>query len=160
MNQRSPIAALILSLLVPLYVFYWLYDVAKWMRRIGVDKVPFLVPVLTAMAAYLTLFVGLMLAGLLRGESSGSNTVFLVLFAVAAVLVPVVWVLNVLYYYKFSKAISTVVHVDMGPGLLTLIFVLIAAVPVYLIQEKLNQLPAAGAQSQGNSLPNRENPVQ
>lgn len=150
MKQRSPVVALILSLLVPFYIFYWLYDIARWMRQRGVRDVPSLVPMLVTLIVYLVLFIGLMMTVFISGDKAGSHATgaFLAVFIVAFVLVPIFWVLTVLYYYNFSKAVTTVVSLEMSPGLLTLIFVLIAAVPVYLIQEKLNQLPDGAAHLQ------------
>ena len=142
MKFRNPVTSLLLGLFVPFYTLYWWYDTGKSMRQIGVRDVPSIAPVILVMLLYLGVVVGVVIKTVTAAINdpnfaNGSGSIppyFLIIY----LFVPLLWGVNAWYSYRFSKAAYSVAPYDMGPGMMTVIFVLLAPLAIYLIQEKIN----------------------
>ena len=143
MKQRNPITTLLLSLFVPFYVYYWWYDTAKMMRQRGVNEVPNFAPLVIAIVVYMAAVIGVItssIASVIHTEP-GAEIHIPPIFGLLYLFMLALWIVQAIYCYRFSKAANTLVNIGISPGLTTAIFIFIAPVAIYLIQEKLNALP-------------------
>lgn len=153
MKQRSPVAAALLSFFIPFYIIYWLYVVARDMKRQSVKVPNFLLligPVLAFLALALLQFI-LRAAQAGEGTQAASNIITLL---VGMVTVLAIIILPLIYYYRFCRAAETATGGQVSGGLTFILMLVLAPVAVYLIQEKLNTAsPDAPAPTESFAAP-------
>lgn len=137
MKQRSPIAATLLSLFIPIYILYWFYVTADDMRRRG-GKPPKLLLLFAPIIGLIVLMIIVSAIGNTQNQSSrlGINLVALVfgVLCVAAVII-----FPFLYYYRFSEAAEVVTSKKVTKGIAFILFLFVSPAAVYIIQEALNE---------------------
>ncbi len=164
MKKRSPLMATLLSLFIPGYMIYWLYDIGKTMQAKSV-KVPSILllfsPILFSVLVMLALAPvygkvgsnGANSTDLASGYITGLR---LLIFPGVAVVIALV----LFYYYKFCEAVETTTDHALSKGILLILFLLVSPVAVFLIQEKLNSLDAAGISPHPGAPPPASSPIQ
>lgn len=141
MNQRSPITALIFSMLIPFYILYWLYQMSQVFRARGANP-PSLKLLVVPVLIYFVAIFGLMIPVLATSAGSTVRTTLgaLSLFIVFGVVIAMI-VCSILYYYRFSEAAETVTSGKVSKILSFVLFMVFAPATAFIIQEAVNQLP-------------------
>lgn len=142
MKQRDAVIATLLSVFIPFYVFYWLYVTANQLKAKGLKT-----PSILWITLPVLVLIGLWLLALLLNATpvaTDENTrspAFIAVFVLIFAGIPVFYGTILYYYYRFSQAVEQVTNKAITAGILTILFVFISPVAVYIIQDKLNNLP-------------------
>jgi hypothetical protein len=133
MKQRSALAATLLSLFIPFYILYWLYDTGRHMAAKGV-KVPSIYLLLAPLLMLIPIWV-VIFSATAGGIDESSGSPIMAIFPVALLAAVV---LSFYYYYKFSEAAEQATNKALTKGLLFILFMFVSPAAVFLIQDKLN----------------------
>ena len=137
MKPRNPVLTTIVAFIIPFYTYYWWYDSTKRLQAKAIEKVPSITPVFTVFLIYTALIIGTALH-MDAGKSSETSPPGSYYGALA--LIPLLYLLTIVFAYRFVKAANQIVEVTIKPGLMTAIFFLLPPAGIYIYQKQFNGL--------------------
>ncbi len=147
MHHRDTLVQTLLSLFVPGYIVYWLYETMKDIEKTYGHKAPNIWLMIGPLVAILVLsFVWpiLLIIGAGTAASTGSEAagggIALVSTLLFILAFPFAIALPLIYDWKFSRNIEKVFGHDPGHALTFIMLWFISPVAVYIVQEKINKL--------------------
>lgn len=151
MKQRNPLAATLLSALIPFYTLYWLYVTGKIMQSKGA-KVPSFVLLYGPILLLFALVFISMFTATTSGSAKQTGNIVVLLLTMVGVLGVVIC--SILYFWRFSDAAGQSSQGKVDKLVAFILFMIISPVAVYIIQDALNNTTT----STQTSLPNHETP--
>lgn len=155
MKRRDPLLQTLLSLFIPFYIIYWSYATGKDMEREYGHKAPSILLLLVPGIVFTISFIGIFISLLFtsnENEPMSLTAVALLIFSLVSAFLMLA--LSLVYYYKFSGIVEKIVGPQTSRLLLFILFWFISPAAVYIVEEKLNNLPSQSiAQPPGQNIP-------
>lgn len=143
MKYRDTLTTTLLAFFVPFYAVYWLYDTAKSLRAQGVKVPPFkllLIPMIISLISFLIYISYIIIATIQSGNSDQVPAGVIAGTILYYLVILIAGIMSLVYYYKFSAAVSSFSRGELSKGILFVLFWLFNPVAIYMIQDKLNHM--------------------